>query len=217
MLDVLRGAYCTAHNPYHPRPTNSTSNPPFCTPYNPFSCSCSPPCNPLGGDSYYFHFSNSVWGAGSVQHPPLCSLYNPPSLVFCHPPTSISPFLYHPCPSTQVASQRKNIYIYLFLRGIYLLSTPPTPESLSRFLVSFSSFLLHLHLGVSRPPTPFSQSPFRNLLVSPTYRPLASSFSFFLSAFSLPPPNHPFPTTLWRERQIDAGGSGMNEEREGDG
>lgn len=121
----VQGACCTAHNPLlHPHPTYSASHHrhPPCP-----SSSCSPRpvslhpaatpsaavraarhATPPGGDSYYFHFSNSVWGAGNVQHPPLCSLSTHPSLLLSLLP-SVLRLLYHP-------------------RGLSLFSPPPPPS-----------------------------------------------------------------------------------------
>lgn len=116
-----RMLHCAQSPLLHPHPTYSASHhrhPPCPSP----SCSPRPVslhpaatpsaavraarhATPPGGDSYYFHFSNSVWGAGNVQHPPLCSLSTHPSLS----PFAPLRILYHP-------------------RGLSLFSPPPPPS-----------------------------------------------------------------------------------------
>lgn len=220
-----QGACCTAHNPYSASPippTTARTTLQFLHPAaTPLAVRAARHATPLGGDSYYFHFSNSVWGAGNVQHPPLCSLYTPSAqFSTTHEGFSLAlaVSLFHPyifslflslslSLSPQVASQRKNIYIYLFLRGIYACPCAPRGPSprlalFGRFL--FLSFPLHLHLGVSRSLPPLS----RSLVTFPSLRRIRApsrSRAFFLSfgllLTSTQPPSF-LRRALWRERQI---------------
>lgn len=123
--------------------------------------SCSAPCNPLGGDSYYFHFSNSVGGReASVQHTLshrllfLCRLYSHPTNRLHHPLTCT--------PSSGGRPKEKYLYLSISSRAtspyslpastprtpFFLLRNPPPP--LLRFSLSFVlsfSFLFLLPLS----------------------------------------------------------------------
>mgnify|MGYP004589554521 CR=1 FL=1 len=224
-------ACCTAHNPYslpstHPTYYTVRATLRFLHPAaTPSAVRAARHATPLGGDSYYFHFSNSVWGAGNVQHPPLCSLYTPPArLSTTHEGFSVSVgsrrssasllhFSLGVSVSPQVASQRKNIYIYLFLRGIYACPLQPSspPRLASLLAVPSISFSFFRHststLRVSRSLPPLSPSP-RYLSVSPPVPPSSVSLPRFLSsflvAFSLPPPQPPsFATARCGGRETD--------------
>lgn len=171
---ALRTIPTTPSTHFHRRSSLTTPPPPpppLSLPPDP-ELSWSAPCNSLGGDSYYFHFSNSVGGReASVQHTP-----SPPSTSL---PPSLPPLdrLRRPltCTPPQVAGRRKNIYIYLFLRGLRL----PTLTSRSYPRLAPSSPRYH-------PPPPPSE------ILS-----VCCTFFFFLN----PPASFSFllpPTTSYR-------------------
>lgn len=102
--------------------------------------SCSAPCNPLGGDSYYFHFSNSVGGReASVQHtPPPPSTSLPPSL----PPFGSSPSPSYLHPLLRWPAEGKISIFICFFAGYVSLS----PSRSYPVLPSPHNSTLRLHL-----------------------------------------------------------------------
>lgn len=84
-----------------------------------------------------FPFFQFGWGAGSERatHSPIPFYSLPPSL----PPFGPSPSTLLLAPPPQVASRRKNIYIYLFLRGLRLLLPSPRPYPLCYLLSAIPS------------------------------------------------------------------------------
>lgn len=162
VLSGRQSACCTAHNSYHPIHPPSTAVPlttltPPPSPASDSKLSCSAPCNPLGGDSYYFHFSNSVGGReASVQHTPSPPFY---FLAIFSPTLRTVSIALLLAPPSQVAGRRKNIYIYLFLRVLRLptlLSSPrhtpfspqyhppPPPFEILSVSLTFFFFLIPL-------------------------------------------------------------------------
>lgn len=139
---------------------------------------------PLGGDSYYFHFSNSVGGREvSVQHtPPPPSTSLPPSLPSFGP--SPSPSYLHPL-LRWPAEGKISIFICFFAGYVSLYPLlVPTPFSLLsatllsplplwRFSLSFVLdffFLFFLFLSPSYFHLPFLTAPRRRASARPTER-----------------------------------------------
>lgn len=216
-----QGACCTAHNPYSASPippTTARTTLQFLHPAaTPLAVRAARHATPLGGDSYYFHFSNSVWGAGNVQHPPLCSLYTPPAqFSTTHEGFSLAlaVSLFHPyifslflslSLSLSPGGQPKEKYLYLSVssRDICLPLRPSRPLASPRAIrsVSFSFFSTPPPpWSFSVSPTPFSVS--RYLSVSPPYS-CSLSLPRFLSFFRPSPYLHP--TTLLPTARVVAG------------
>lgn len=149
VLSGRQSACCTAHNSYHPihplPPPYLSRHPDALAPDSKLSCSA--PCNPPRRRLLLFPFFQFGWGAGSER-----ATHSPTPFYFlaAFTPTlrtvSITLLL---APPPQVAGRRKNIYIYLFLRGLRL----PLPPSRS---YPFSPFSPQLYSSL--PPWKFSLS-----------------------------------------------------------
>jgi len=152
--------------------------------------SCSAPCNPLGGDSYYFHFSNSVGGREtSVQHtpsPPSTSL--PPSLPPFGPSLSLS---YLHFPLRWPVEKEKYLYLSVSSRAT---SPYPLPALTPCSLLSA---------------TPLSASTFEILSVSRTF--------FFLFFLFLSPSYFHLPLLTAPRRRASARSTEREREREREG
>lgn len=155
---ALRTIPTTPSTHFHRRTSFTTLTPPP-SPASDSKLSCSAPCNPLGGDSYYFHFSNSVGGReASVQHTP-----PPPSTSL---PSSLPPFGPSPSPS----------YLHPLLRW-------PAEGKISIFICFFAGYVSLPSPSPRR--TPFSPQyhppppPFEILSVSRTFFFFLSHSSYF--------------------------------------
>lgn len=193
-----------------PHPTYYSQNyPPVSAPRcNPFGCSCSPPCNPPRRRLLLFPFFQFGLGGGKRATPsPLFSLH-PASPVFYHPRGFLAcsgRFSFPPLHLLSLSVSfslslprwpaKGKISIFICFFAGYMPAPPPlaAPRLASRYSVGFFFFLFHStstleFLGLSHPFLGLSL-PFR--LSAVFVLPLAPALSFFLSAFSLPPPNHP--------------------------
>lgn len=167
---------------FHPLPPPYLSRYPDALTPGP-KLSCSAPCNPPRRRLLLFPFFQFGWGAGSKR-----ATHSPTPFYFLTtftPTLRIVSITLLLAPPPQVAGRRKNIYIYLFLRGLRLptpfsllprapfspqLYSPPPPSrfSLSRVLSFFFLFLLFLSPSYFH--LPLLTAPRRRASARPTRR-----------------------------------------------